>query len=84
MRRTRSEEPDALKDRLRTRFGFTNAEAEVATALVDGLSYADIAEKLGVSYHTVHSHVKAIHHKAGVSTTARLWVLIQGVLNIRT
>jgi DNA-binding CsgD family transcriptional regulator len=59
------------------RFGFTKTEAVVAAALVEGLSYCEIAEKLGVSYHTVHTHVKAIHQKAGVSRTARLTALIR-------
>lgn len=67
-----------LRERLRVRFGFTKTEAAVAIALVEGLSYGEIAEKLGVSYHTVHTHVKAIHQKAGVSTTGRLSALIRG------
>lgn len=67
-------------ERLRKRFGFTRTEAEVAGALVEGLSYSEIAEKLGVSYHTVHTHVKAIHQKAGVSTNGRLTALIRDVL----
>jgi DNA-binding CsgD family transcriptional regulator len=67
-------------ERLRARFGFTKTEAVVAIALVEGLSYGDIAKKLGVSYHTVHTHVKAIHTKAGVSTTGRLTALIRSEL----
>jgi len=67
---------------LRARFGFTRTEAEVAIALVEGLSYDEIAKKLGVSYHTVHTHIKAIHHKAGVSTTGQLIALIRGALDV--
>jgi DNA-binding CsgD family transcriptional regulator len=73
-----------LMDRLRERFGFTKTEAEVAVALVEGLSYGDIAKKLGISYHTVHTHIKAIHCKAGVSTTGRLSALIRGTLDLRS
>ena len=62
---------------LRRRFSFTRSEAEIALLLADGLSYAEIAERLGVSYHTVNAHIKAIHQKAGVSTTGRLTALLR-------
>ena len=69
-------------ERLRARFGFTKTEAEVAVALVEGLSYAEIAKKLGVSYHTVHTHIKAVHTKAGVATTGQLIALVRGALEV--
>jgi DNA-binding CsgD family transcriptional regulator len=59
------------------RLSLTPAEARVAAALTDGLSYAEIAERLGSSYHTVHTHVKAIHVKAGVATNARFLALLR-------
>lgn len=62
---------------LGARFGFTRSEAIVALDLVEGLSYAEVADKLYVSYHTVHTHIKAIHQKAGVSTTGRLAALLR-------
>jgi DNA-binding CsgD family transcriptional regulator len=65
---------------LGARFGFTKTESAVALALVEGLSYAEVADKLCVSYHTVHTHIKAIHHKAGASTTARLAAVLRDVL----
>lgn len=64
---------------LRDRFSLTPAEARVVTGLLEGLSYAEIAERLGVSYHTVHTHVKAIHVKAGVRTNGRLLALLRRV-----
>lgn len=70
-------------ERLRARFGFTKTEAEVAVALVEGLSYAEIAKRLGTSYHTVHTHIKAIHTKAGVATTGQLAALVRGALDIQ-
>jgi DNA-binding CsgD family transcriptional regulator len=70
-------------DRIRARFGFTRTEAEVAVALVEGLSYDEIAKKLGVSYHTVHTHIKAVHTKAGVATTGQLTALIRGALDVQ-
>ena len=51
-------------------------QAIVAAMLGDGLSYAEVAASCQVSYHTVHSHVKVIHEKTGVRTTARLLALI--------
>ena len=68
-------------ERLQARFAFTKCEVAVAIALVEGLSYGEIAKKLGVSYHTVHTHIKAVHLKAGVSTTGRLTALIRGALD---
>jgi DNA-binding CsgD family transcriptional regulator len=58
------------------RLGLTQAEERVANALAAGLTYAEIAERLGLSYHTVHTHIKAIHRKAGVRTNARFLALI--------
>lgn len=68
--------------RLRAQFGFTKTEAAVAIALVEGLSYAEIATRHGVSYHTAHTHIKAVHSKAGVATTGQLIALIRGALEV--
>jgi len=62
---------------LRERFGLTQMETVVACAIADGLTYAEIAERLTVSYHTVHSHVKAIHAKARVKSNGRFLALIR-------
>lgn len=51
-------------------------EAIVAAMLGDGMSYSEVAARRQVSYHTIHSHVKTIHEKAGVHSTARLLALI--------
>ncbi|HEY6931245.1 MAG TPA: helix-turn-helix transcriptional regulator [Thermoanaerobaculia bacterium] len=61
---------------LRQRFGLTRMECIVACALADGLTYAEIADRCSVSYHTIHSHVKAIHAKANVKSNSRLLALI--------
>jgi DNA-binding CsgD family transcriptional regulator len=58
------------------RFGFTPMEKVVALALANGLAYKEIARHYGISFHTVHSHVKAIHEKAGVTSNGRLLALI--------
>jgi DNA-binding CsgD family transcriptional regulator len=68
-----------LGTELRRRFSFTRSEANIALLLAEGLAYAEIAERLEISYHTVHTHVKAIHRKARVSSNGRLLALIRGV-----
>lgn len=65
-----------LEARLRELFALTCIEAIVALALADGLSYAEIAGLFRISSHTVHTHVKAIHAKAGVSSNVRLLAMI--------
>jgi DNA-binding CsgD family transcriptional regulator len=67
----------ALGSELRDRFALTRMEAVVACALADGLTYEEIAYRCSISYHTVHSHVKAIHQKAGVSSNGKLLALIR-------
>jgi DNA-binding CsgD family transcriptional regulator len=67
----------SLADALSERFALSRMEAVVACALADGLTYEEIADRYCISYHTVHSHVNAIHRKVGVSSNARLLALIR-------
>ena len=46
----------------------TEKEKEVLKLLVDGLSYKMIAEKVGVSFHTIHTHIKHIYDKMHVNS----------------
>ncbi len=41
----------------------TDREIELLRALADGLTYADVAERMGISRHTVHTHAKKIYDK---------------------
>jgi DNA-binding CsgD family transcriptional regulator len=66
-------------DRLRKRFGLTPAEVRVALILADGFSYAEIAHRLSISPHTVHTHIKEIHQKLGVHTNGRAAALIRSL-----
>ena len=75
--RTEAAAGSSLADALRGRFGLSRMEAVVACALADGLTYEEIADRCSVSYHTVHSHVNAIHQKVGVSSNTRLLALIR-------
>lgn len=49
-------------------FALTNAEAQVALCLVNGLKLADIAEHNGTALETVRSQMKAVFNKLGVNT----------------
>jgi len=46
----------------------TDKEKEVLKYLVDGLSYKLIADKVNVSFHTIHSHLRNIYHKLHVNS----------------
>lgn len=48
--------------------GLTERERVVLQSLAEGLSYKMIADKLGVSYHTVNSHVKNLYAKLHVDS----------------
>ena len=54
----------------------TKRERQVAHRLVDGSSYSAIASELGVSYHTVNTHVKSIYRKAAVESRARFTAMV--------
>jgi DNA-binding NarL/FixJ family response regulator len=55
--------PDTLKD-----IDLSERERKILVLLVDGLSYKLIADKLFISYETVHSHVKKIYQKLHVNS----------------
>ena len=44
----------------------TRRETQVLELLASGHRHADVAERLGVSQHTVSSHAKNIYRKLGV------------------
>jgi DNA-binding NarL/FixJ family response regulator len=46
----------------------TERETEVLTLLADGLSYKMVADKLGLSFHTVNTHAKNIYEKLHVAS----------------
>jgi DNA-binding NarL/FixJ family response regulator len=50
----------------------SDKEKEVVVALVDGLSYKQIAERLFISFETVRSHIKNIYKKLHVHSKAEI------------
>jgi len=68
-RRRRRTDPGAAREELQRRFHLTETEAAVAECLLQGTTYESGARQLGISINTLHTHVKAIHRKAGVSTS---------------
>lgn len=46
--------------------GLSPREREVLRGMVEGLSYKMVAERLGISFETVRSHVKKVYEKLGV------------------
>jgi DNA-binding NarL/FixJ family response regulator len=52
----------------------TRAEREVAHALLEGLSNAEIAERRGTSQHTVANQVSTLFHKMKVGSRAEFLV----------
>lgn len=60
--------PDA--DAVRLRHGLTKREAEVALLIAEGLSNAEIADRLFVSSHTARHHVENVLGKLGLTSRA--------------
>ena len=52
--------------------GLTRREREVAELVTQGLANAEIAALLGVSAHTVRTHLQAIYGRLGVRTRGKL------------
>ena len=42
-------------------------EEKILRCIEQGLSYNEVAERLGISYHTVHTHIKKIYEKLQAS-----------------
>jgi DNA-binding NarL/FixJ family response regulator len=58
-----------LEEELQRRsLGLTTREVEVLQLVADGLSNAEIADRLVLSQRTVHAHLRSIFDKLGVNT----------------
>ena len=63
---------------LKSRYGLSAREIEVARLVASGLSNQEVAEKLGVSYFTARNHVERLLVKLGVGGRARVAALLNG------
>ena len=61
---------DATSPASPTRLDLTDRERDVLRCLVDGLTYKESATRLGVSPHTVRTHIRALYKKLQVSNVA--------------
>lgn len=68
---SRMSEPD-----LQLLFGVTLAEARVGMAIVNGATAREVAETLGLSFHTVRHHIQGLIDKTGVKGKAELTALL--------
>ncbi len=75
-------EPDQLL--MRRLYGFTKKEARVAALLIGGADVKTVADRLGLSFHTVRTHVQHVLHKADCrKQTEFVRVALQGPLALR-
>lgn len=63
-------------DRLKARYGLTNAEARVALAIVSGSSPRETAEAFGVSFHTVRNQLQRLYSKTETRRQSELALLL--------
>jgi RNA polymerase sigma factor (sigma-70 family) len=49
----------------------TKREREVLRLLTEGYLYKEIAEEMGLSWHTVHNHIRHIYEKLHVRSRAQ-------------
>lgn len=61
-----------------TTIRLTARETELLQLLARGCTYSQISDRLGVSLHTVESHVKNVYRKLGVhSARAAVWRAVE-------
>jgi ATP/maltotriose-dependent transcriptional regulator MalT len=67
-------ERSIMQDPLETATRLTAREADVLRLLARGLTYTQVSDTLGVSLHTVTTHIKNVYRKLEVhSARAAIW-----------
>lgn len=65
-------------DAMDTTMRLTSREVEVLQLLARGCTYSQVSDRLGVSLHTVESHVKNVYRKLDVhSARAAIWRAVE-------
>jgi DNA-binding CsgD family transcriptional regulator len=62
---------------LRSRYGLSAREVEVARLVATGLSNQEVAERLGVSYFTARNHVERVLSKLDVGNRSRVGAVLR-------
>ena len=63
-------------ERLREKIKLSPREMQVARGILDDSTEFAIAQDLGISPHTVHTHIKRVYNKLGVKTRVQLTIHI--------
>jgi DNA-binding response OmpR family regulator len=63
---------------LRSRYGLSQRQIEVARLLADGCSNAEVAERLGVTENTARNHTEQVMKKLDTSKRARVGAILRG------
>jgi DNA-binding NarL/FixJ family response regulator/signal transduction histidine kinase len=63
---------------------FTEREKEVIALCSEGLIYKEIADRMGISFHTVNTHKKNIFQKLGINNTMEMvqYALKNGIIRM--
>jgi DNA-binding CsgD family transcriptional regulator len=61
------------------KYGLTKRESEIASFLVKGYSFPQIANTLYLSINTVRTHVKSLYRKTGIHKKQQLIALIENI-----
>ncbi len=69
-------------DQLQKQFGLTPAEARVTLAMVQGGTYKDVAQALGVSEETIRSQIRATYAKTHTSDKANLTRMVLSLAKV--
>jgi DNA-binding CsgD family transcriptional regulator len=57
----------------------SSRETQIASAIVEDATEREIAVRLGISHHTVHTYVARLFSKAGVRSRGQLLVRLFGI-----
>ncbi|MDR2971524.1 MAG: response regulator transcription factor [Bacteroidales bacterium] len=74
----------AKKKRVDVTSDFTEREKEIILLCSEGLLYKEVADRLGISFHTVNTHKKNIFHKLGINNTMEMvqYALKNGIIQM--
>ena len=61
---------------VRRQIGMSPREFEITQRLFDDMNESEIAGELGISHHTVHTHLERLYRKASVSSRVQLVVQV--------